>query len=147
MFNIVLDFGIGLVPILGDVVDALFRANTRNAVELEKFLRQKGAKALKAQGQRTPPLDPTDPDEFDRHTRDELGPPPQYTNAPQGSQGGRSGNPMQAPAQPPRPEPAATQGSGWMGRSKQPDLERGPLSSSPNDDPRRNQSTLQKTRR
>lgn len=146
MFNIVLDFGIGLVPFLGDIVDALFRANTRNAVELEKFLREKGAKALKAQGQRTPPLDPTDPDEFDRATRDELGPPPQYTNAPQGSQG-RSGYPTQAPAQPPRPEPAATQGSGWMGRSKQRDLEQGPLSSSPNDGPRRNTSTLQKNRR
>jgi hypothetical protein len=147
MFNIVLDFGIGLVPFLGDIADALFRANTRNAVELEKFLREKGAKALKAQGQRTPPLDPTDPDEFDRHTGDELGPPPQYTTAPEGNHtgGGRSGYSMQAPAQPPRPEPAATRGSGWMGRSKQPDLERGPLSSSPTDG--RNQSTVQKTRR
>jgi len=150
MFNIVLDFGIGLVPFLGDIADALFRANTRNAVELEKYLRQKGAQALKAQGQRTPPLDPTDPEEFDRHTRDELGPPPQYTVATQGNQtthngGGGSGYSTQAPPQPPRREPAATKGSGWLGRSRQQDLEHGPLSSSPND--RRDQSTLQKNRR
>src|ERR1700736_3304272 len=38
-FNIILDFGIGLVPFLGDIADALFRANTRNAVVLEKYLR------------------------------------------------------------------------------------------------------------
>jgi hypothetical protein len=47
-FNIILDFGIGLVPLLGDIADAVFRANTRNAVVLEKYLRQKGAAALKA---------------------------------------------------------------------------------------------------
>ncbi len=30
-FNIMLDFAIGLVPFLGDIADAIFRANTRNA--------------------------------------------------------------------------------------------------------------------
>ncbi|KAF8854661.1 hypothetical protein BDZ45DRAFT_676763 [Acephala macrosclerotiorum] len=153
MFNIVLDFGIGLVPFLGDIADALFRANTRNAVELEKFLREKGAKALKAQGQRTPPLDPTDPDEFDRQIQEEHGPPPQYTTAPptrQGTQAAHNGNGRyheQPPAQPARPDPAAGRG-GWLGRSKQQDMElgQGPLTSSPNGDPRRNKSTLQKNR-
>jgi len=75
MFNICLDFGIGLIPFLGDIADAVFRANTRNAVVLEKFLRAKGAKALKNQGIATPPNDPTDPDEYDRQLREELGPP------------------------------------------------------------------------
>ncbi|KUJ21951.1 PH domain-containing protein [Mollisia scopiformis] len=149
MFNIVLDFGIGLVPFLGDIADALFRANTRNAVELEKYLRQKGAKALKAQGQNALPLDPTDPDEFDQMMRAEHGPPPQYTTGPsrQGTQAGH-GRSEQAPPQPARPQPAANKGSGWLGRSKQSDEERGqgPLTSSPNDDPRRNKSTLQKNR-
>ena len=36
--NIMLDFLVGLAPFLGDVADALFRANTRNAVALEKML-------------------------------------------------------------------------------------------------------------
>ncbi|KAE8444891.1 hypothetical protein EG329_014139 [Mollisiaceae sp. DMI_Dod_QoI] len=150
MFNIVLDFAIGLVPFLGDIADALFRANTRNAVELEKYLREKGAKALKAQGQSALPLDPTDPDEFDRQMREEHGPPPQYTQATQAAHNGnsRAGYPQQAPTQPPRPEPAASRGGGWLNRSQQPDVERGqgPLSSSPNDEPRRNKSTLQKNR-
>jgi len=150
MFNIVLDFAIGLVPFLGDIADALFRANTRNAVELEKYLREKGAKALKAQGQGALPLDPTDPDEFDRQMREEHGPPPQYTQATQAAHNGngRSGYPQQAPTQPPRPEPAASRGGGWLNRSQQPDVERGqgPLSSSPNDDPSRNTSTLKKNR-
>jgi len=152
MFNIVLDFGIGLVPFLGDIADALFRANTRNAVELEKYLREKGGKALKAQGQHALPLDPTDPDEFDRQTREEHGPPPQYTTGPptrQGTQAGyNDGGRQQAPPQPARPEQAASRGGSWLNRSKQQDVERGqgPLTSSPNDDPRRNKSTLQKNR-
>jgi hypothetical protein len=45
MFNIMLDFGLGLVPILGDIVDAIFRANTRNAWLLETYL----VKRLEAQ--------------------------------------------------------------------------------------------------
>ena len=49
--NIFLDFGIGLIPIFGDLVDALFRANTRNAAVLEKYLQKKGAAALNAQCQ------------------------------------------------------------------------------------------------
>ena len=39
-FNIALAFGIGLVPIVGDMADVLFiRANTRNAIILENHLR------------------------------------------------------------------------------------------------------------
>lgn len=45
MFNIMLDFGLGLVPIVGDIVDAIFRANTRNAWLLETYL----VKRLEAQ--------------------------------------------------------------------------------------------------
>lgn len=45
MFNIALDFGIGLVPLLGDVADAFYRANTRNAWLLEVYL----TKRLEAQ--------------------------------------------------------------------------------------------------
>ena len=38
MMNIIVDFAIGLVPVLGDVADTFFRANTRNAIALEKML-------------------------------------------------------------------------------------------------------------
>lgn len=41
--NLALDFGIGLVPILGDFADAWFKCNTRNNLLLEKFLRERGA--------------------------------------------------------------------------------------------------------
>ena len=40
-FNILLDFGIGLVPFVGDIADAIFRANTRNAWLLEEYLIKK----------------------------------------------------------------------------------------------------------
>lgn len=66
MFNIVLDFAVGLVPILGDVADAVFRANTRNAALLEAHLREKGKKNLRASGAPVPTVDPSDPNEYDR---------------------------------------------------------------------------------
>jgi hypothetical protein len=37
-FNIALDFGLGLIPVAGDILDVLFRANTRNAAILESYL-------------------------------------------------------------------------------------------------------------
>ncbi|CAK7223297.1 hypothetical protein SBRCBS47491_005160 [Sporothrix bragantina] len=40
-FNILLDFGIGLVPFVGDIADAVYRANTRNAWLLEEYLIKK----------------------------------------------------------------------------------------------------------
>jgi hypothetical protein len=55
----------GMEPILKFAL-AVFRANTKNAILLEKHLRQKGAKALKAQGRQTPAIDPSDPIEHDR---------------------------------------------------------------------------------
>jgi hypothetical protein len=41
IFNIIMDFGIGLVPLVGDIGDMLFRANTRNAVVLKDYLYEK----------------------------------------------------------------------------------------------------------
>jgi len=154
MINIILDFAIGLVPFLGDVADALFRANTKNAVVLENYLRKKGASNLKQQGQTQRISDPTDPDEYDRHLR-ELGPPPQYTTAPPSTHGngeGRSTRPQESRV------PEESRG-GWFGfgsKKKQPDPERGqelrrredePLPSVPNDGSRRDRNTVQKTRR
>jgi len=42
--NMALDFGIGLVPIIGDLADAWFKCNTRNNILLERYLRDRGQK-------------------------------------------------------------------------------------------------------
>ncbi|RPA80690.1 hypothetical protein BJ508DRAFT_327028 [Ascobolus immersus RN42] len=42
LLNIALDFFVGLVPILGDLADATFKANTRNANLLEDHLIKRG---------------------------------------------------------------------------------------------------------
>jgi hypothetical protein len=87
MFNIVIDFIVGLVPFVGDIADAVFRANTKNAAELEKYLRKKGQATLKAQGVAVPAVDPSDPDQFDQLLLEERGNPPVYTTeAPTGPQ-------------------------------------------------------------
>ncbi len=41
LLNIVLDFALGLVPFLGDLADAVFRANSQNAWILEEYLVKK----------------------------------------------------------------------------------------------------------
>ncbi|KAF3930546.1 hypothetical protein ABW19_dt0202712 [Dactylella cylindrospora] len=71
MFNIVLDFVIGIVPIIGDLLDAGYKCSTRNAVLLEKHLREVGRKRLKAEGINNPEDDSlpggyeTPPEEID----------------------------------------------------------------------------------
>jgi hypothetical protein len=42
--NLMIDFVIGLIPVLGDFADAIFKCNTRNNILLEKFLRERGLK-------------------------------------------------------------------------------------------------------
>jgi len=42
--NLIIDFGIGLIPVLGDFADAWFKCNTRNNILLERYLRERGAK-------------------------------------------------------------------------------------------------------
>jgi len=46
VFSIVLDFITGLVPVLGDIVDALCEANTRNTVMAEKYFREDDKKNI-----------------------------------------------------------------------------------------------------
>jgi hypothetical protein len=70
MINIIVDFVIGLVPFVGDIADAAFRANTRNALLLEQHLREKGRKNLRERGLPIPAVDPSDPAEFDRSQLD-----------------------------------------------------------------------------
>ncbi|KAE8131798.1 hypothetical protein BDV38DRAFT_297532 [Aspergillus pseudotamarii] len=68
LINVIIDFAIGLVPFVGDLADAMYKCNTRNAVMLEKHLREKGAKALSEQRRRHEnDTDPSLPDEFDKY--------------------------------------------------------------------------------
>lgn len=134
VFNIIVDFAIGLVPFIGDVADALFRANTKNAVLLEEHLRQKGVKTLKQQGRPVPTVDPSDPDEFDRI---ENSPPPAYTTAPPSTHGTQRQDNAASPstvtqAQPKTqaqaPTAPAAERGGFFGfgkKKKQPDVELG----------------------
>jgi hypothetical protein len=143
IFNIILDFAVGLVPFLGDIADALFRANTRNAVELEKYLRKKGAQNLEAAGQRKPSIDPSDPEEFDRQMTEQHGPPPGYTE--QSSRPSTQHSNAQGRSATAQQERPAEGKGGWFNKSRQPDLERGHEMTN-NDPSVRNKSTLQKSR-
>ncbi len=71
LLNIAFDFAIGLAPFVGDLVDAMFKANTRNAVLLETHLREQGQKNLKRGNLPVPDVDPSDPKEFDRNRLDD----------------------------------------------------------------------------
>jgi len=158
--NIAVDFAVGLVPFVGDLADAIFRANTKNAVVLEQYLREKGAKALKAQGQPVPTLDPSDAAEYDKHLIEERGPPPSYvsgTPTRQGTNSNNHGPSEQGPA--PEERVQGGRGGGWFSgfgsKRKQPDVERGGrredalvpgASVNSVEAPVRNKSTLQKSR-
>ena len=127
VFNIIIDFAVGLVPFVGDIVDAVFRANTKNAILLEEHLRQKGANTLKSQGRPLPAVDPSDPDEFDRLANT---PPPAYATSPSsrhdngGSTSTRTATHAQTEA---HAAPAEERGGlfGFGKKKKQPDVERG----------------------
>ncbi|KAG0048479.1 hypothetical protein BGZ83_006566 [Gryganskiella cystojenkinii] len=43
LINVAIDFGAGLVPILGDIVDFLYKGNHRNAKLFEEFLYERAA--------------------------------------------------------------------------------------------------------
>lgn len=43
--NIAFDFGIGLIPIVGDIVNIAYKANSRNCLLLESYLRRKYGKS------------------------------------------------------------------------------------------------------
>ncbi|KAK6463157.1 hypothetical protein DFJ63DRAFT_312480 [Scheffersomyces coipomensis] len=45
MFNIALDFGIGLIPFVGDLINIMYKCNSRNFVLLEKHLVHKYGQA------------------------------------------------------------------------------------------------------
>ncbi|KAL9630359.1 MAG: hypothetical protein Q9164_006457, partial [Protoblastenia rupestris] len=57
MMNIILDVLIGLTPVLGDIVDIFFRANTKNAILLEDMLKKRVKKAM-AEAEKTGRYEP-----------------------------------------------------------------------------------------
>ena len=133
-FNIVLDFFLGLVPVLGDIADAFFRANTKNAALLRKVLEARAAENLKAgriaSGSRTnTPPRPSRTEYVPEARHDNMGPPPQYETANNVA----------------RPEPAKVNkeksaSGGWLGRFASTradrDLERGDVAAPPQQPPR-----------
>lgn len=50
LLNVVLDFFIGLIPFIGDLADAMYKCNTRNAILLEEYLKKQGQRKLKRPG-------------------------------------------------------------------------------------------------
>ncbi|KAF9911175.1 hypothetical protein BX616_010646 [Lobosporangium transversale] len=44
LLNVAIDFGLGLVPVLGDIGDFLFKANDKNAKLFEEFIYERAAK-------------------------------------------------------------------------------------------------------
>ena len=52
LFNNAVSAGVGLVPIVGDIILASFKANSRNAALLEDFLRIRGEEFLKQEVER-----------------------------------------------------------------------------------------------
>ncbi|KAK2744381.1 hypothetical protein FQN57_004276 [Myotisia sp. PD_48] len=55
VFNVFLDFIIGLVPFVGDLADAMYKCNTRNAILLERYLSEgKKVNSLETSNDRTP---------------------------------------------------------------------------------------------
>ncbi len=113
-FNIALDFGIGLVPFIGDLGDAIFRANTRNAITLEKYLLKKGKERLGGQvAQNEEEVLSSNAADWDEYIEtEESDPPPRYPSDAAG---------------PSRPEPARVKGSRGSGKQRVPDEEMGEI--------------------
>lgn len=80
--NIVIDFVVGLIPFIGDIADAAYKCNTKNAVLLEQELRERGQKRIAGTPQAQHP-DPSLADEYDYADEEVLnnqhGPPPGYS--------------------------------------------------------------------
>jgi len=49
MVNLAIEYGLGLVPFIGDMIGVFYKANSRNALLLEKYLYERGAENMKKQ--------------------------------------------------------------------------------------------------
>lgn len=119
VMNIMIDFAVGLVPFLGDVADALYKCNTRNAVALEKMLN----KRVKASEQKAGVHTIEDDDDNHSQVYIEDTSPPSYIAAHDGR-----GSRTQAPVEVQRPaKTKSTTRGGWFSgqREREADLEAG----------------------
>jgi hypothetical protein len=136
LLNIIIDLAIGFVPLVGDLADAIYKCNTRNAILLEKHLRDKAAKQEKARLKIERPTEPqadlSIPEQFDQYEEESAADPPSYESANQSEPNytldrlDRRDAP--GPSRPPAARPARDNSdvSPWFGGSKQKqrDLER-----------------------
>jgi hypothetical protein len=67
--------GVGLIPIAGDVLLAIYKANSRNAKLLEEYLRVVGEQHIAEGLSGLTPEPPALPGQQSHHTDDDLGPP------------------------------------------------------------------------
>jgi len=112
--NLAIDFIIGIVPFIGDIADAFYKCNTRNAVLLENELRKRGEKRLR-DANRLHEADPSLPEIYDEASEEEFvpdGPPPRYTST-------------KEPRRPDRTYDSRNNrsGGGWFGGRQEADLE------------------------
>ena len=121
LINCGFDFVIGIVPFIGDLADAAFKANTRNAAILEAHLREKGKKALKKSGRPVPDVDPSLGSEFDRIYGDDSA--EIVTTQPE-RQEGMNGRGRTEPMEPDRARTRQDR-RGLFGRDRESDLEMG----------------------
>lgn len=52
LLNNAISAGVGFVPIVGDIILAMYKANSRNAALLEEYLRVRGEEFLRPEGER-----------------------------------------------------------------------------------------------
>lgn len=119
VMNIMIDFAVGLVPFLGDIADALYKCNTRNAVALEKMLNKRVKDLDKRVGVHTP----EDDDDNHSHVYVEDVSPPGYTATHDGR-----GDRTQALIEVQRPaKTKSTTRGGWFSgrREREADVEAG----------------------
>lgn len=111
--NLAIDFIIGLVPFIGDIADAVYKCNTRNAVLLENELRKRGEKRIR-DANRPHEVDPSLPEVYDDGSEEDVvhGGPPRYTS-------------IKEPRRPDRAYDSRDRrnGGGWTGSRPQGDLE------------------------
>ncbi|KAI1640929.1 hypothetical protein F4809DRAFT_289977 [Biscogniauxia mediterranea] len=102
-FWVLVDLIVGFIPFLGDILDAIVLANTRNAKLLEDHLRVKGKKNLRQSGLPVPDVDPSDPAEFDRFTAEQSA-----SHSRRDKRSGRKSRPADEEMGIARPDPART---------------------------------------
>lgn len=131
LINIIFDFVIGIVPFIGDLADAAFRANTKNAAILEAHLREKGKKSLRKSGMPLPDLDPSLGEEYDRFQRSDT----EFVSDQPGRNERMTAGNGRSRVSPAEPEPARMKGNGtsrgYSGRTREPDLEMGQVDRDP----------------